>query len=58
MLELEQISEVYQGLKFTGVVLELWIGRRLFKSGALEKTYVSRQEVPSHDSWKTAYTLI
>jgi hypothetical protein len=49
MLEFEQISEVYQRLKFTVVVLELWIGRSLFKCSALqyEKTYVSRQDVPS-----------
>jgi hypothetical protein len=50
MLEFEQISEVYQRLKFTVVVLELWIGRSLFKCSAAlqyEKTYVSRQDVPS-----------
>jgi hypothetical protein len=35
MLELEQISEAYEELKFTVVVIELRIGRSLFKSGAL-----------------------
>jgi hypothetical protein len=35
MLELEQISEAHEELKFTVVVLEMWLGRSLFKSGAL-----------------------
>jgi hypothetical protein len=41
MQEQEQISESCQELKFTIVVLELWIGRSIFKSGApFEETYV------------------
>jgi hypothetical protein len=60
MQEQEQISESCQELKFTVVVLELWIGRSIFKSGApFQKTYVSCQEVPNgYLKQPTAYTLI
>jgi hypothetical protein len=46
-------------LKFTVVVIELRIGRSLFKSGALlwENVYVSRQEVPSRHLKNGVYTL-
>jgi hypothetical protein len=60
MQEQGQISEFCQEFKFTVVVLELSIGRSIFKSGApFQKTYVSCQEVPSgYRKQPAAYTLI